>query len=48
LRKTQGRNDLFRLQDYFADPKYKINAGKGTIDMMVFDTAACKAYFSRG
>jgi hypothetical protein len=48
LRESQGKNDLSRLQDYFADPKYKINVGKGTIDMMVFDTTARTAYLSRG
>ncbi len=48
LRESQGKNDLSRLQDYFADPKFKINMGKGTIDMMVFDTTARTAYLSRG
>ncbi len=48
LRESQGKNDLSRLQDYLADPKYKINMGKGTIDMMVFDTTARTAYLSRG
>jgi len=45
---TRGKNDLGRLQDYFADPKHKINVGKATIDMMVFDTTARTAYVSRG
>src|SRR5262249_19579313 len=48
LRESQGKNDLVRLQAYFADPRYKINVGKGTIDMMVFDTTARAAYLSRG
>jgi hypothetical protein len=48
LKGTQGKNDLARLQDYFADPKHKINMGKATIDMMVFDTTARKAHLSRG
>lgn len=48
LQGTQGKNDLARLQDYFADAKYKINVGKSTIDMMVFDTTARTAYLSRG
>lgn len=48
LQETQGKNDLTRLQDYFADPKYQINVGNGTIDMMVFDTTARAAYLSRG
>jgi hypothetical protein len=45
---SQGKNDLVRLQNYFADPKHKINAAKSTIDMMVFDTTARAAYLSRG
>jgi hypothetical protein len=48
LRETQGKNNLTRLQDYFADTKYKIHVGKGTIDMMVFDTTARTAHLSRG
>jgi heme-binding NEAT domain protein len=48
LRHSRGKNDLARLQDYFAEPKYKINQGKRTIDMMVFDTTARSAYLSRG
>jgi hypothetical protein len=48
LRKSQGTNDLARLQAYYADPTYRISAGKGTIDMMVFDTTARAAYLSRG
>jgi hypothetical protein len=48
LDQSQGKNDLSRLQDYFADPKYAINAGKNTIDMMVFDTTVRVAYLSRG
>src|SRR5262245_23022199 len=48
LGESQGKNDLSRLQDYFAEPKYKINVGKGTIDMMVFDTTSRTAYLSRG
>jgi hypothetical protein len=48
LSETKGQNDLTRLKDYFADPHYKINVGKDTIDMMVFDTTARKAHLSRG
>jgi isopenicillin-N N-acyltransferase-like protein len=48
LRGTEGKNDLARLQDCFADPEHKINVGKGTIDMMVFDTTARTAHLSRG
>ncbi len=45
---SKGRNNLAHLQEYFADPKYTINAGKATIDMMVFDTTSRTAYLSRG
>ena len=45
---SNGQNSLSRLQEYFAEPKYTINAGKSTIDMMVFDTTARTAYLSRG
>lgn len=45
---SKGRNDLIRLQEYFAEPKHGINVGKATIDMMVFDATARTAYLSRG
>jgi hypothetical protein len=45
---SQGKNDLARLQEYFAEPRHKINVGKNTIDMMVFDTTARAAYLSWG
>jgi hypothetical protein len=45
---SAGKNDQARLQEYFADPRHKINVGKGTIDMMVFDTTARAAFLSRG
>jgi hypothetical protein len=48
LAESKSKTDLARLQDYFADPKYAINVGKGTIDMMVFDATARAAYTSRG
>jgi hypothetical protein len=48
LKQSEGKNDLARLKDCFGDPKYEINVGQGTIDMMVFDTTAKKAYLSRG
>jgi hypothetical protein len=48
LHDSRGRNSLSRLQDYLADPNYTINVGKGTIDIMVFDTTARAAYLSRG
>jgi hypothetical protein len=48
LRASNGKNDLARLQNYLDDPGCKINVGKGTIDMMVFDTTDRSAYLSRG
>jgi hypothetical protein len=48
LDKSAGKNDLNRLQQYFANPEYEICAGKATIDMMVFDTTNRIAYLSRG
>ncbi|MCI0741489.1 MAG: C45 family peptidase [Gemmataceae bacterium] len=48
LRGTTGKNDLRRLQEYFELPKWGISGGKGTIDMMVFDTTDKVAYVSRG
>jgi hypothetical protein len=45
---SNGQNNLARLQEYFAEPKYTINVGKATIDMMVFDTTTRTAYLSRG
>jgi len=48
LGESRGKNDLVRLQDYFADSRHQINVGKATIDMMVFDTTARTAYLSRG
>jgi hypothetical protein len=40
LRDSEGKNDLGRLQNYFANSEAGINVGKDTIDMMVFDTTA--------
>jgi hypothetical protein len=48
LGESRTKNDLQQLQTYLADPDRKINVGKGTIDMMVFDTTARAAYLSRG
>jgi hypothetical protein len=45
---TRGKNDLAQLQEYFADSKHQINVGRPTIDLMVFDTTARRAYLSRG
>ena len=40
--------DVAKLQSIFADPKCEISVGKATIDMMVYDCTAGKAYLSRG
>lgn len=48
LEVSRGKNDLARLRAYFEDPGFEINAGKGTIDMMVFDTTGRSAHVSRG
>jgi hypothetical protein len=48
LESSRGRNDLARLQEYFAQPKHRINEGKATIDLLVFDTSSRVAYVSRG
>jgi hypothetical protein len=48
LAAAAGRNDLAQLQAYFAQPEYAINVGRHTIDMMVFDATARRAYLSRG
>lgn len=48
LKSTAGKNTLRTMQEYFEEPKHQISVGKGTIDMMVFDTTAKTAYLSRG
>jgi hypothetical protein len=48
LDESRGKNGLARLQSYFADAAFGINAGESTIDMMVFDATSRKAYLSRG
>jgi len=48
LEGSRGQNDLVRLQEYFAEPKHRINEGKATIDLLVFDTTARVAHLSRG
>jgi hypothetical protein len=48
LESSRGRNDRAQLQEYFAQPKHRINEGKATIDLLVFDTTARVAYLSRG
>jgi hypothetical protein len=52
LEKTAGKNDRKTLERYFTGREYGIMAWQSpknkTIDVMLFDTAARKAYFSRG
>jgi isopenicillin-N N-acyltransferase-like protein len=48
LENSRGRNDLARLQEYFAQPNHRISEGKGTIDLLVFDTTSRVAHMSRG
>jgi hypothetical protein len=43
-----GKVDSAKLKEVFADPKCEISVGKGTIDLMVYDCTAGKAYLSRG
>jgi hypothetical protein len=43
-----GKLDRARFQHFFQDPKCGIAVGKGTLDMMIFDTTAKAAYVSRG
>ena len=40
--------DVDEAAGIFADPKCEISVGKATIDLMVFDCTAGKAYLSRG
>jgi hypothetical protein len=48
LAAASGKVDRAKLQNLFADPKCEISVGKPTIDMMVFDCTAGKAFLSRG
>jgi isopenicillin-N N-acyltransferase-like protein len=43
-----GRMNARRLQELFGDPAHAISVGKGTIDMMVYDTTSRTAWLSRG
>ena len=45
---ASGKVDRRSLQAWFEDPKGGIAVGKGTIDLMVFDTTAREAHLSRG
>jgi hypothetical protein len=52
LAQTAGMNNKGQLQKYLQDPKYGIASGgprkNVSIDVMLFDTTAKKAYFTRG
>ena len=48
LSRASGKTDLPMLQQSLADPSHGISIGEGTIDLMVYDTTARKAYLSRG
>jgi hypothetical protein len=52
LTRTAGMNNKDQIQEYLEDPKYGIaSAGPRknvSIDVMLFDTTAKKAYFTRG
>jgi isopenicillin-N N-acyltransferase like protein len=48
LASSAGRTDLAAMQQNFGDPARGICVGKGTIDMMVFDTTRRTAHLSRG
>jgi hypothetical protein len=48
LKESSGKLDGEFLKQLFADPKGGICQGKGTIDMMVFNTTAREAIVSRG
>jgi hypothetical protein len=48
LKEEDGKIDAGRLQHFFAEPKCGISVGKGTIDMMVYNTTRRVAYLSRG
>jgi len=52
LEATVGRNNRATLQDYLQDPKHGIasagNPRNQSIDVMLFDTTAKRAYVTRG
>ena len=45
---TRAKTDLAAMKQNFGDPGREICVGKGTIDMMVFDTTLREAHMSRG
>jgi|GEM_PF-1229144 len=48
LAKSAGQTDRQTLARYFSEPECGICVGKGTIDMMIFDTTDRVAWLSRG
>jgi hypothetical protein len=48
LAEASGKTDLAALQHFLEDPRCGICGGKGTIDLMIFDTTRREAYVSRG
>ena len=48
LAAAQGKLDAAMLQRLLADPDKGISVGEATIDLMVYDTTARRAYLSRG
>lgn len=48
LKGSQGKLDAAMLQHLLADPTKGISVGEATIDLMVYDTTARRAYLSRG
>jgi hypothetical protein len=45
---TSGATDVAAMRRNFGDPRRGISVGKGTIDLMVFDTTQKTAHLSRG
>src|SRR5262245_17560208 len=45
---AKGRVNAAAMKTWFEDPKAGVAVGKGTIDLMVFDTTAREAHVSRG
>jgi hypothetical protein len=48
VRDAGGEVDARRVQQWFENPAAEISVGKGTIDMMVFNTTDRVAWLSRG
>jgi hypothetical protein len=48
LEAGQGKQNGASLQNHFGDARAGISVGKGTIDMMVYNTTKREAHLSRG